>query len=96
LASLLWGSWCHECLLRGIGIDLAGIGIDLPGIGVNLSGIDMSGIRRLKACTWGSSCDLLLSSDCSVGVGIFTLLTLHVSFSILRWYICRDDQDLTI
>jgi hypothetical protein len=38
----------------------------------------------------------LLSSDSSGGVGVFTLLTLCVCFSVLRWYICRDDQDLTI
>jgi hypothetical protein len=70
---------------------LADVGIDLPDIGV-----DLSGISRLKACTWGSSCDLLFSSDSSGGIGIFTLLTLRVCFSILQWYICRDDQDLTI
>jgi hypothetical protein len=87
--SLLWGRWCHECLLRGIG--LMGIGIDLPDIGV-----DLSGISRLKASTWSSSCDLLLSSDSLSSVGVFTLLTLRVCFSILRWYICREDQDLTI
>jgi hypothetical protein len=68
LASLLWGSWCHKCLLPGVGIDL-------------------SGISRLKACTWGSGCDLLLSSDSS-GCDLY--------FSILRWYICIDDQDLVI
>jgi hypothetical protein len=56
----------------------------------------LSGISRLKACTWGSGCDLLLSSDSSGGVGVFTLLTLRVCFSILQWYICRDDQDLAI
>jgi hypothetical protein len=87
LASLLWGSWCHECLLRGIGVGLAGVGIDLPGIGIDLLDIDLSGVSRLKACTWGSSYDLLLSSDSSGGVGVFTLLTLRVYFSILRWYI---------
>jgi hypothetical protein len=38
----------------------------------------------------------LLSSYSSGSVGVFTLLTLRVCFSILRWYICRDDQDLTI
>jgi hypothetical protein len=37
-----------------------------------------------------------LSSDSSGSVGIFTLLTLRVCFSFLRWYICRDDQDLAI
>jgi hypothetical protein len=67
-------------LLRGIG--LTGVGIDLPNIGV-----DLSGISRLKAFTWGSCCDLLLSLDSAGGVGVFTLLTLRVCFSILRWYI---------
>jgi hypothetical protein len=38
----------------------------------------------------------LLSSDNSGGVGVFTLLTLRVCFSVLWWYIRRDDQDLTI
>jgi hypothetical protein len=38
----------------------------------------------------------LLSSDSSGGVGVFMLLTLHICFSILRWYICRDNQDLAI
>jgi hypothetical protein len=42
LASLLWGSWCHKCLLPGIGVGLSGIGIDLSGVGV-----DMSGVSRL-------------------------------------------------
>jgi hypothetical protein len=57
-------------------------------------GVDLSDISQLEICTWGN--DLLLSSDSSVGVGVFTLLTLRVCFSVLRWYICRDDQDLTI
>jgi hypothetical protein len=38
----------------------------------------------------------LLSSDSSGGVGVFTLLMLCICFSILRWYIYRDDQDLAI
>jgi hypothetical protein len=38
----------------------------------------------------------LLSSDSSGDVGVFTLLMLRVCFSVLRWYICRDDQDLAI
>jgi hypothetical protein len=57
-------------------------------------GVDLSDISRLEVCTWGS--DLLLSSDSSGDVGVFTLLTLRVYFFILRWYICRDDQDLAI
>jgi hypothetical protein len=77
VASLLWGRWCHKCLLRGVGIDL-------------------SGVSRLKACTWGSGCDLLLLSNGTGSVGVFALLTLHICFSILRWYICRDGQDLAI
>jgi hypothetical protein len=35
VAPLLWGRWCHECLLLGVGVDL-------------------SGVSRLKACSWGS------------------------------------------
>jgi hypothetical protein len=62
MASLLWGRWCHKCLLRGIGVDLSDIG-------------------QLEVCTWSS--DLLLSSNGSGGVGVFTLLTLHVFFSVL-------------
>jgi hypothetical protein len=38
----------------------------------------------------------LLSSDGSGSIGFLTLLTLFICFSILRWYICRDDQDLAI
>jgi hypothetical protein len=58
--------------------------------------IDLSGVSRLKACTWGSGGDFSLSSDGSGGVSVFTLLALRVCFSILRWYIRRDDQDLAI
>jgi hypothetical protein len=38
----------------------------------------------------------LLSSNSSGSVGVFSLLTLCVCLSVLRWYICRDDQDLAI
>jgi hypothetical protein len=38
----------------------------------------------------------LFSSDGSSSTGVFTLLTLLICFSILRWYIRRDDQDLPI
>jgi hypothetical protein len=75
VASLLWGRWCHKCLLREVGVDL-------------------SDIVQLEVCRWGS--DLLLSSDSSGGVGVFTLLTLRACFTVLRWYIYRDDQDLAI
>jgi hypothetical protein len=56
--------------------------------------VDQSDIGYLELCSWGS--DLLLSSDSSGGVGVFTLLTLRVCFSVLQWYICRDNQDLAI
>jgi hypothetical protein len=36
----------------------------------------------------------LLSSNSSGSVGVFSLLMLRVCLSVLRWYICRDDQDL--
>jgi hypothetical protein len=38
----------------------------------------------------------LLSSNSLGSVGVFTLLTLRVRFSVLWWYIYRDDQDLAI
>jgi hypothetical protein len=70
MASLMWGRWCHKCLLCGIGVDLSDIG-------------------QLEVCTWGG--DLLLPSDSSGGVGVFTLLTLRIYFSVLRWYIFKDN-----
>jgi hypothetical protein len=57
-------------------------------------GVDLSDISQLEVCTWGS--DLLLSLDNLSGIGVFMLLMLRVCFSVLQWYICRDDQDLTI
>jgi hypothetical protein len=36
----------------------------------------------------------LLSSNSSSGVGVLALL--FICLSILRWYICRDNQDLAI
>jgi hypothetical protein len=38
----------------------------------------------------------LLSSNSSSGVGVLALLVLFICLSILRWYICRDNQDLAI
>jgi hypothetical protein len=38
----------------------------------------------------------LLSSNSSGSVGVLALLALFICFSILRWYIYRDDQDLVI
>jgi hypothetical protein len=59
-------------------------------------GVDLSGVGRWKACSWGSDRDLLLSSHSSGSVGVFSLLMLRICLSVLRWYICRDDQDLAI
>jgi hypothetical protein len=59
-------------------------------------GVDLSDVIRLLAYTWGSSSELLLSPDVSGGVGVSTLLSLLVSFSILWWHVRRDDQDLAI
>jgi hypothetical protein len=49
LASLVWSSWCHKCLLLCVDVGLSGIGIDPPDVGVDLSGVsvDLSGISRL-------------------------------------------------
>jgi hypothetical protein len=38
----------------------------------------------------------LLSSNSSGSISVLTFLTLLVCFSILRWYIRRDGQDLAI
>jgi hypothetical protein len=38
----------------------------------------------------------LLSSNSSGSVGVLALLALLISFSILRWYIHGDNQDLAI
>jgi hypothetical protein len=38
----------------------------------------------------------LLSSDGSDSISVLTFLTLLVCFSILRWYIRGDNQDLMI
>jgi hypothetical protein len=59
-------------------------------------GVDLSGVSRLLGYTWGSSSDLVLSSDGSGSISVLTLLTLLVCFSILRRYIRRDSKDLAI
>jgi hypothetical protein len=38
----------------------------------------------------------LLSSNCSGSVAVLALLALLIDFSILRWYIRKNDQDLAI
>jgi hypothetical protein len=58
--------------------------------------IDLTDVSRWLACTWGSNNELLLSPDSSGSIGVFTILSLRVYFSILWRHICRDDQDLAI
>jgi hypothetical protein len=58
--------------------------------------IDLTSVSRLLAYTWGSSSELLLSSDSSSSIGVLTLLALLIGFFILRWYVRRNDQDLAI
>jgi hypothetical protein len=81
VVSLLRGSWCRKCLLPGVVIDLLGVERLLT---------------WLLSCAWDSSSKLLLSSNSSGSVGVLALLALFIYLSILRWYICRDDQDLVI
>jgi hypothetical protein len=38
----------------------------------------------------------LLSSNSFGSVGVLTLLALFIGFSVFRWYISRNDQDLAI
>jgi hypothetical protein len=58
--------------------------------------VDLSSVSWLLAYTWDGDSELLLSSDSSGSVGVFTLLTLLICFSVLRRYIHGDDQDLAI
>jgi hypothetical protein len=63
----------------------------LPDVDVNLTGISW-----WLACNWGRNGELLLSQDGSGSVGVFTLLSLFICFSILWWYVCGGSQDLAI
>jgi hypothetical protein len=86
----------HEVSHRGVAVEGQLVRkCLLPGVGVDLSSIERL-LTWLLACTWGSSGDLLLSSDSSSSISVLTLLALLICFSILRWYICRGDQDLAI
>jgi hypothetical protein len=67
----------------------------LPGVNVDLAGVERL-LTWLLAYTWGSSGNLVWLSDGSGSVGILTFLALFICFSILRWYIRRDDQDLVM
>jgi hypothetical protein len=58
--------------------------------------VALPGVACVLTCGWGSCSKFLLPTSGSAGVGVLTLHTLFVCFSILRWYICRDDQDLVI
>jgi hypothetical protein len=56
---------------------------------------DLPGVDYLLTYGW-SSCNELLSTYRSFSVGILALLALFTRFSVLRWCIRRDVQDLTI
>jgi hypothetical protein len=58
--------------------------------------VGLSDIKWLLTCTWGRSSEFLLSSNNYGSVGVLTLLALFICLSILWWYVCRNDQDLTI
>jgi hypothetical protein len=81
LLTWLRGGWCRECLF--------------PDVAVDLPCVDWL-LAWLLACSWDSSNELLLPTNSSGGVGVLALLALFICFSVLRWYIRRDDQDLVI
>jgi hypothetical protein len=58
--------------------------------------IALSSVRCVLTCGWRSGSKFLLPTSGSGGVGVLVLHVLFVYFSILMWYICKDDQDLTI
>jgi hypothetical protein len=56
--------------------------------------VALPGVAYLLTCGWGSSNEFLLPTSSSASV--LALDTLFVYFSILRWYVCGEDQDLAI
>jgi hypothetical protein len=58
--------------------------------------VALPGVAYLLTCSWGSCSEFLLLTSSSGGVGVPSLQALFACFSILRWYIRRDDQDLAI
>jgi hypothetical protein len=58
--------------------------------------VDLPGVGYLLTYGWGSYNEFLLPTSSSGGVGVLALLPLFICFSVLRWYIRRDDQDLAI
>jgi hypothetical protein len=58
--------------------------------------IDLLGVEWLLTCTWDSSSEFLLPTNNFGSVGVLALLALFICLSILRWYICRDDENLAI
>jgi hypothetical protein len=56
----------------------------------------LPGVAYLLTCGWSSYSEFLLLTSGSGGVGVLALDALFVCFSILRWHIRRDDQDLMI
>jgi hypothetical protein len=63
----------------------------LPDVVVDLPGVDWLLIYSLSNCN-----EFLLLTNSSGSVGVLALLALFICFSVLRWYIRRDDQDLAI
>jgi hypothetical protein len=45
---------------------------------------------------WSSCSEFLLPTSSSCGIGVLALYALFVCFSVLRWYVRRDNQDLAI
>jgi hypothetical protein len=56
----------------------------------------LPGITCVLTYGWGSCNEFLLPMSSSIGMGVLMLHVLFICFSILRWYIRREDQDLAI
>jgi hypothetical protein len=81
LLACLRGGWCCGCLL--------------PDVVVELPKVDWL-LTWLLTYGWDSCSEFLLPTNSSGGVGVLALLVLFIRFSVLKWYIHRDDQDLAI
>jgi hypothetical protein len=58
--------------------------------------VALPNISCVLTCGWSNCSEFLLPMSSSAGVGVLALHVLFISFSILRWYIRRDDQDLAV
>jgi hypothetical protein len=58
--------------------------------------VNLPSVAWLLTCNWDSCSEFLLPTNSSSSVGVLALLAWFICFSILWWYVHRDDQELAI